>query len=146
MIRAYSLLPNIPHQQVTRPCDPAPLICFMSQQQRLLISQCPITGKSSKEKKVCAKTRNIETTESSSVSRTQTFKCHMTMFNMVSTSSGFPNVHCDFSKKIKCFLFHHFVRQRIEPVFSHRVSGVSDSVKPEESNRDSFTITLNHSL
>lgn len=104
---------------------------------------------------VCAKTRRIkETAETADVwvqhvwsDRTRTWKiqvskapfgfyCISPAFFLLSadshcSSSWFPHVHCDFSEQIKLVYFHHFVGQRVDPVFVHRLSGVSDPVEPE---------------
>lgn len=50
-------------------------------------------------------------------------------------SSWFPDVHRDLGKQVKAVDCHHAVRQRVDPVLVHGVSGVSDAVEPVDRRR-----------
>lgn len=46
------------------------------------------------------------------------------------SSLWFPYIHCDLGEQIQLLHLHHSVGQRVDPIFVHRLSGVSNPVKP----------------
>lgn len=131
---------------------------LLTVRQRQLIgySQRPIRDESSKPRRendnntnlrsVCAKTRRIKETAETADVRVQhiwsfrpelkdssvqgCYSACLLSLDPHPVPSRFPHVHCDFSKEVKLVYFHHFVGQRVDPIFKHSLSGVGDSVEP----------------
>lgn len=49
--------------------------------------------------------------------------------------SWFPHIHSDPGEQVQLLQLHHAVREGVDPVFVHRLPGVSDPVKPETDRR-----------